>query len=632
MNRNRYTHLVLFIFLLLKTVSIFGQISKGGTPLSITGKIATSIPSIDIRQPDWAKIRAEDKGKFANFRFAVPIDVNINPKNQGIWTDLPNGGRLWQVKIHSDNALGLAVTFADFELPEGAKLFVYSLDYKQVRGAYDAQNNTESKRFLTPIIKGADVMVEYFEPKNTRKSSSFKINRIYHAYPTGRLDASDFGESFPCEVNINCPAGADVQTQKRGVVRILIVVEGGMGWCSGSLINNTKMDGKPYVLSAFHCDDGYTPDHALWTFYFNYESPDCNTPLAEPNVLSIQGCTVRAARSATDFQLLELPQRVPANYNAYFNGWNRDSTSLTAKNTMVHHPQGDVKKVSVDNDAPIVSNVPTTWDAATTVVTPPRSHIRSIFDVGGMEPGSSGAPIFDANGRIIAQLHGGNYFECEVYFALSGWLAKSWDGGGTPQSRLKDWLDPINSGVLTLGGTVAPAETGVTIAGKVRFWNNLPMSNVKVYLGNDSTKTNATGDFSFSNVTPNVDVSFRLDKPDSYENGIDATDLLLIRRHLLSIAEFNSPYKNFCGDINGSDDIDAADILFARRIILGIITTFPNTSAWRFVTIKTSTDANFPFGVKEPSPLMVKFTGAVNNFDFYGYKKGDVDASADLGQ
>lgn len=632
MNRNAYTRLVLFVLLFIKISNVFGQISKGGTPLSIDGKIPTSIPIQDIPQPDWAKIREEDKGIFANFRFAVPIDVDLDKEKNGVWTELTNGGRLWQLKIHSKDALGLALSFEDFELPEGCQLFVYSPDYQQVRGAYDASNNTISHLFLTPFIKGQDVVVEYFEPKNIRKTKSFKIKKVYHAYPTGQLGTADFGESFPCEININCPQGAAVQTEKRGVVRILMVVQGGMGWCTGSMINNTKMDGTPYVLSAFHCDDGYTPIHELWTFYFNYESPDCNNLATEPNVPSIQGCTVRAARSATDFQLLELSQRVPTNYNAYFNGWNRDSSNLTNKNTMIHHPQGDIKKVSVDNDAPAVSNVATTWDAATTVTTPPRSHIQSVFDQGGMEPGSSGSPIFDANGRIIGQLHGGNYFECEVYFALSGWLAKSWDGGGTPQSRLKDWLDPINSSVLTLGGTNTPAQTGVTVAGKVRFWNNVPMPNVKVYMGNDSTTTNATGDFSFSNITTNVDISVRLAKNDSYENGVDATDLLLIRRHLLSISEFNAPAKAFCGDINSSNEIDAADILFARRLILGIIASFPNTTPWRFIRVSTSIDPNFPFGVSEPSPLMVKFTNSVTNYDFYGYKKGDVDASADLGQ
>ena len=93
MNRNAYTRLVLFVLLSIKISNVFGQISKGGTPLSISGKISTSIPVQDIPQPDWAKIREEDKGIFANFRFAVPIVVDFNMEK----TD--QGWKVYNIKI-----------------------------------------------------------------------------------------------------------------------------------------------------------------------------------------------------------------------------------------------------------------------------------------------------------------------------------------------------------------------------------------------------------------------------------------------------------------------------------------------------------------------------------------------------
>lgn len=637
MNRNAYIYsffLILFFGLISK---INAQLSQGGVPLSYLNstddkaeKIALPTTPQYLPQPDWAKIKEEDKGAIGSFRFAVPIEVNFDTENSGTWTEVTGGGRVWHLRLRSEGALGLAVIFDNFDLTEGAKLFVFSPDYKQIKGAYGAANNNVNRRLLAEIIQGDEVVIEYFEPRKTTKSNNkLSIKKVFHAYPNSKLGLTSFGESFACHINVNCAQGAAWQTPKKGVVRMLVVVEGGMGWCTGSLINNTKQDGTPYILSAYHCDDGYIPDHALWTFYFHYESLDCNNPASEPVAPSIQGCVVRAGASASDFQLLELTQRVPANFNAYFNGWNRDSNNLTNKNVMIHHPQGDIKKISLDNEAPTVSDVETVWNGAIQVTTPPRAHIKSIFDEGGMEPGSSGAPIFDVNGRIIAQLHGGNYNNCQVFQALSGWFAKSWDGGGTPRTRLKDWLDPLNSGVLTLGGVNTTASSGVSVAGKVRFWNGSPMINVKVYLGNDSTTTNATGDFSFSNVTPNADITVRLSKPDSYENGVDAADILLIRRHILSILDFNSPHKSFSADINGNNEVDAADILLIRRLILGIIPSFSQTTPWRFISVKTYSDPNFPFNISEPSPLSVRFTGAVTNFDFYGYKKGDVNATAE---
>jgi lysyl endopeptidase len=628
MNRQAYTRLTLFLLFFIKNFGLLGQISKGGSPLSILTKISTVIPTVETLQPDWAKIREEDKLSKSNFRFAVPIAVDFNTQNSGVWSDLPTGGRMWQLKIRSRNALGLATTFENFELPEGSKLFMYSPDYKQVFGAYDASTNPESHRLLVGLTKGEDAIIEYIETKKPTKAVDFKISQVFHAYNQDVLSPLDFGQSLPCEINVNCTEGANWQNQKRGVARVRIVVQGGMGWCSGSLVNNTRQDGTPYILSAYHCSDGYIPDYSLWTFYFNYESPTCTNPASEPTLQSLQGCTLRAGRQESDFLLLEMTQRVPINFNAFFNGWNRDSSNLTANSAMIHHPNGDIKKISLDNSSPVVSNTAVEWQGAVTTTSPPRSHILIAPTLGTSEGGSSGAPIFDANGRILAQNHGGDVSGCQVNVLLGGWLAKSWDGNGTAQNRLKDWLDPLNSSVLTLNGVNTPVKTTGTIAGKVSFWTGMAMSSVKVYIGTDSATTDASGNFSFPNVPLNTQVSVSLAKNDAYDNGLDGADILLLRRHILGINEFTSKSKLFCSDVNGSNDIDAADYLLIRRVILGITSTFPNTPAWRFVTNRTSIDANFPFGVVEPSPLLVTFTGNIANFDFYGYKKGDVDGSA----
>ncbi|MFQ5495882.1 MAG: fibronectin type III domain-containing protein, partial [Phycisphaerae bacterium] len=63
---------------------------------------------------------------------------------------------------------------------------------------------------------------------------------------------------------------------------------------------------------------------------------------------------------------------------------------------------------------------------------------------------SSGSPLFDQNHRIVGQLHGG--------FAACGnndsdWYGRfsvSWNGGGTPSSRLRDWLDAAGTGAMTV--------------------------------------------------------------------------------------------------------------------------------------------------------------------------------------
>ncbi|NJK96891.1 MAG: hypothetical protein HC905_20005 [Bacteroidales bacterium] len=85
------------------------------------------------------------------------------------------------------------------------------------------------------------------------------------------------------------------------------------------------------------------------------------------------------------------------------------------------------------------------WDEGGT--TPPSSHWLVNFDAGATNEGSSGAPLFSKQKRIIGQLHGGGDGE-EFY----GKLNYSWNNSTSGYKQLKTYLDPTNSGVKTLDG------------------------------------------------------------------------------------------------------------------------------------------------------------------------------------
>ena len=76
------------------------------------------------------------------------------------------------------------------------------------------------------------------------------------------------------------------------------------------------------------------------------------------------------------------------------------------------------------------------------------------WEYGTTESGSSGSPLFDQDGRVIGQLYAGQSF-CDGEqnnndYDIYGRFGVSWDTGTSQQTRLRDWLDPINSGVETL--------------------------------------------------------------------------------------------------------------------------------------------------------------------------------------
>jgi len=428
------------------------QLSEGGKPLSFdkhfqAGKSIKfeNMPSFDI-----AAMLAEDaindqsKGPF---RFGYNHMVNYNLANSGLWTTLANGDRVWQLGLKSNGALSLNLAFDDFYIPDGAKLFVYTADKKFIIGAFTKQNNDESKKFATDLIPGDAVVIEYDEPANVVNQGSLNLFRVTHGY-RGVKDYAEksFGQAGSCQVNVNCPLGANWQNEKRGVVCLVV---GGSEFCSGSLVNDVPQDSKPYVLTANHCST--SNDFATWVFRFNWEAPGCTNPGTNPSTAqSLNTSTLRARSAGSDFCLVEITGglsggTVSSAYTPYFNGWSNVNTPATSV-IAIHHPSGDIKKISEATNAVSTASFgsPTadTWQVGqwTTACT---------------EPGSSGSPLFDQNHRIVGQLFGGpsacNAIPTDMHDNY-GKFATSWLGGGTSSTQLKVWLDPANTGDTTLDG------------------------------------------------------------------------------------------------------------------------------------------------------------------------------------
>ncbi len=446
---------------------LFAQISQGGVPPSFNQVLLSEdFQEINLAKPDMKSILEEDKlneDKFHPYRIAVTIDVDININNSGTWTKLKEGGMIWRLKIKCKDALALGVYYEKFYLPKGSKLFLYNEDRTQVIGAFTSFNNSETGIFATELIKGDVVILEYFEPKKNKEKPLINISEIAYAYrsvnPVFVEKGKGFGDSGPCEVNINCPEGDNRQEQKRGVCRILLKDGASLSWCTGSLVNNVRQDFMPYFLTANHCGPyASTSDFNQWIFYFNYESVDCPNPQEEPPYNSMVGArliakTIYNISLGSDFKLLRLNNAVPDNYNPYFNGWNRVNTA-SSNGTGIHHPAGDIKKISTYNEQ-LVSTV---YDGTTVV--PDAMFWKVVWAAtenghGVTEGGSSGSPIFDSEGRIVGTLTGGKASCTNLYGPdYYGKFSYHWQlNGSTDSIRLQPWLDPDNTGILYLDGT-----------------------------------------------------------------------------------------------------------------------------------------------------------------------------------
>ena len=104
---------------------------------------------------------------------------------------------------------------------------------------------------------------------------------------------------------------------------------------------------------------------------------------------------------------MEISEQIPASAGPYFSGWDAAADGDgVGRSISLHHPSGDLKKVSYDGHAPAGG----CWCAGQPCpCAAPQTHFIVRWDEGTTEKGSSGAPLYDARTRrIVGALTGGS--------------------------------------------------------------------------------------------------------------------------------------------------------------------------------------------------------------------------------
>lgn len=450
----------------LFSMASYAQITNMGGPVSLKGKSVTQVDVPRITMPgfDLAQIEAEDlindAAKDAPWRFGYKYETNITPKNSGIWVDLPGGNRVWRTEIVASGAMTINLTLEDVHFPEGAHLYLYDINESHTVGAYTARNNHPSGELGTDLVHGDHIVVEYFEPAAVQGQGRFKINGVTHGYRSLNIIqkslAKALNSSGDCNIDARCPLDPYVgglsawDDQIRSVAMIVV---NGSGICTGALINNSCNDGTPYFLTANHCLGGGTSN---WLFRFNWDVPEgnpgmscattANTPTTFNNPsnydqTTVNGATVLVSGTGADHALLLLDNMTVSdatNWGLFYAGWNNNDTeSAVNEVTGIHHPSGDIKKICRAYENGGANNIHHSTQGGAAV------WYMDAWDDGVTEPGSSGSPLFDQNGRIIGQLYGGSA-ACQGTSAngydFYGRLGVSWGLG------IGTYLDPASCG------------------------------------------------------------------------------------------------------------------------------------------------------------------------------------------
>lgn len=486
----------LSLILLLMTTSFgFAQIELKGQSVNdasspksflLHKKVSNDYKRVRLPAINIEKLLAEDAAFAKTAKAPLPLRFAVKAKDtfdltDGTWQELPDSeGRLWQLSISSPGAKSMNLGFSRFDLPDKAQLWIYDPERTQTKGPYTNRHRSPSGGFWAPIIQKDEVVIELFIPADVTEQPNLEVGYVNQGYRdiSGVQSGLTGLSEAPCNNDVICHPNT-LPYQVFSVGAYTFQSASGTLVCSGTLLNNTNMDKKPYFLTANHCIP-FQGSAASVVAYWLYQSKSDPNGLCDNNGNGphdptqyrehVGGATLRAGwgtnnQTTSDFSLLEFnikpetcvtPTSDPCYAAARYAGWDAINTA-PSEAIGIHHPKGDAKAMSFSNSVTNVSNFPNMWKV-------------SFYD-GITEQGSSGSCLFasDPNdqsyGRCIGQLNGwygvnpendpNNDLCAEPHnnqSRLYGRFSKSWYGNdpkngscnneSDKDNSLRCWLDP----------------------------------------------------------------------------------------------------------------------------------------------------------------------------------------------
>jgi hypothetical protein len=365
------------------------------------------------------------------------------------------GGRVARLDVIAPGASGLRVGVRADRLPAGVELRVAGTDFGNdvyLVAAADAQRQVDAGGlYWTAATDGERQHLELFAPAGIDTAGmALAVEAVSHllvAPQGGQFMPKGLGDSGSCNVDVVCRVGAlgsAFVSAKNAVARMLFQTSGGTSTCTGTLLNDVDTSTQtPWFFTANHCIGNQSEASTLTTFW-NNETPTCNVDINGPNIQLASGAQLLYSQSSSDGALLRLNGSPPA--GAAFAGWNANPMAASTPVVAIHHPQGDIKKVSQGSHSGSSANVNIDGQVV-------GSAFRASWTEGTTEGGSSGSGLFtNTNGY---QLRGG-LFGGSASCANEG--QSEANGNVDFYSRLDQIYPAIQQYIGAPGGTAGPTR------------------------------------------------------------------------------------------------------------------------------------------------------------------------------
>ena len=338
----------------------------------------------------------------------LDLPVDLAAPKVGALGRTSDGGVVWTANVSSPGAHGIRVHFTDFALPDGAEMYLYTLN-GDVFGPYTGAGPLGTGEFWSHTVSGPDALLQIHAPGAFAKSSGAMWFRIAGVGHIGSTFAPKYNDpaahplcSFnaPCVENGSCYNTSAVADAKYAVAHMQYVKRPYIYFCSGGLLNNSTGDQTPYFLTANHCisrDREAGTLEAFFQFWTDCNSPDCPdyNQVTTPRTL---GATVLATNKTSDFTLMQLSEAPPA--GSAFLGWTSAEVAYSSGYDLyrIAHPGGAPQSYS-EHTVDTATGTCTSW--------PRGDWIYSYDLLGATEGGSSGSPVVNGSGQVVGQLSGG---------------------------------------------------------------------------------------------------------------------------------------------------------------------------------------------------------------------------------
>jgi lysyl endopeptidase len=398
---------------------------------------------------------------------ATDGEMGAPPASELAWSAVP-GGFAARLTVVSPQADSLRLAVSVMGVPNDVEMVFYgSGNVARLEGPVrvgDIRDRTTP--WWTPVTEGEGQTIEFFVPgRHEPGRLPLRVVRASHLLTTPSSNFTkrmeDIGKAGSCNVDLACsPLSSEPAFRGAAASVAQMVFNDGAytALCTGTLLNDTDPTSQvPYFFSASHCFDNEAAPYktpaqmqavantlvTLWGF----EAAACGASTPRGSwTQRAGGATYLHNNPQTDALLLRLNDAPPV--DAFFSGWDPNPVAGGSPAVAIHHPQGDLKKVTQGS---VVGS------AFPGIAGGSQPFIETRWTRGTTEGGSSGSGLWTSNGSqwlFRGALWGGSalcsnmsgtdlYSRFDLVFpAISRYLGAT--GGTTDFTDL--WWNPSESG------------------------------------------------------------------------------------------------------------------------------------------------------------------------------------------